>query len=138
MVATVKDSMTTDPTTIAADQSVHEAAELMRNQDIGALVVVDGERVAGVVTDRDIVVRIIATGGSPNTEERQACSDEVVTLSPDDPIRDAVQIMRDRAVRRIPVVSGNDLVGIVSIGDLAIDYDSDSALADISAEEPNT
>ena len=136
-MATVKDSMTANPITISAKQSVQEAAELMRSNDVGDLIVAEDNRVVGVVTDRDIVVRVIATGGSTSTEVREACSSDLVTVSPEDPIADAVRLMREKAMRRIPVLDGDNLVGILSIGDLAIDHDPDSALADISAEEPN-
>lgn len=137
MPTTVAETMTPNPTTIRADQSVREAAQLMDAQEIGDLVVVDGGRVAGIVTDRDIVVRVLAAGGGPDDEIRRACSSDLVTASPDDPVDAVVKLMRDKAVRRIPVMRGDELVGIVSLGDLAMERDPDSALADISAEPPN-
>ncbi len=138
MAGTVAESMTPNPTTIEANRSVRDAAELLASGDVGAVVVVDDGEVVGIVTDRDIVVRVIATGGSPEDPVRQACSQDLVTTTPDADAAEAVRLMRERAVRRIPVLQGGSLVGIVSIGDLAVDRDPTSALADISAEEPNT
>ena len=138
MAGTVAESMTPNPTTIEANRTVRDAAELLASGDVGAVVVVDDGEVVGIVTDRDIVVRIVATGRSPEDPVRQACSQDLVTTTPDTDAAEAVRLMRERAVRRIPVLQGGSLVGIVSIGDLAIDRDPTSALADISAEEPNT
>lgn len=81
-MATVKDSMSSNPITISVKQSVQEAAELMRSNDVGDLIVAEDNRVVGVVTDRDIVVRVIATGGSTSTEVHEACSSDLVTVSP--------------------------------------------------------
>ena len=138
MAGTVAESMTPNPTTIEANRTVRDAAELLASGDVGAVVVVDDGEVVGIVTDRDIVVRIVATGRSPEDPVRQACSQDLVTTTPDTDAAEAVRLMRERAVRRIPVLQGGSLVGILSIGDLAIDRDPTSALADISAEEPNT
>ncbi len=138
MAGTVSDVLTPAPTTIEATQTVRDAAELMRAGDTGALVVVEDGRLVGLVTDRDLVVRVLADGGAPEDPVRRACSSTLVTVGPADPQERAVQLMREHAVRRLPVVAGDDLVGIVSIGDLAIERDETSALADISAEQPNT
>lgn len=137
MTATVAESMTANPRTIGAHQSVREAAELMRTHDIGDLVVVDGDEVVGIVTDRDIVVRCLADGGGGDDEIRKACSSDLATVESDAKVSDVVTLMRERAVRRVPVTEGGSLVGIVSIGDLAVDHDPTSALADISAEPAN-
>lgn len=137
MTATVAESMTADPKTIGVHQSVREAAELMKAHDIGDLVVVDGDQVVGIVTDRDIVVRCLAEGGSGDDEIGKACSSDVVTVESDSHVADAVNLMRERAVRRVPVTEGGALVGIVSLGDLAVDHDPTSVLADISAEPAN-
>lgn len=129
--------MTANPTTIRSDQSVREAAQLMKSEDIGDVIVVEDHRVVGIVTDRDIVVRCLAEGGGGDDEIRKACSTDVVTVAPGDSVTDVVRLMRDHSVRRVPVVDGDKLVGIVSIGDLAMDHDPNSALADISADAPN-
>ena len=104
----------------------------------GNLVVVEGEAVRGIVTDRDIAVRAVAEGRGPDTPLADVLSGDVVTVAPQDRIEVVVDLMRERAVRRIAVVEDGRLVGIVSIGDLAIERDSNSALADISAARENT
>ena len=138
MATTVADVLTTDPVTLEVTQTVRDAAELMRAGDIGDVIVVEDGRPVGIVTDRDLVVRVLAIGGGPDDSIRQALSGNLVTVGPADSIERAAQLMSDNAVRRLPVVGGDALVGVVSIGDLAIERDPDSALADISAAEPNT
>jgi CBS domain-containing protein len=138
MAQKIRDVMTTDPTTLPEDATVAEAAKRMRDEDIGDVLVVREGELTAVVTDRDIAVRAVAEDRAPTkTALRDIASKELATVSPDDTIADAVRIMRDRALRRIPVVEGSRPVGIVSIGDLAVERDTDSALADISASEPN-
>jgi CBS domain-containing protein len=119
---------------------VREAAETMRANDIGDVVVVDDNgAISGILTDRDIVVRVVAEGRDPRaTRIGDIASRELTAVSPDDPVDRAVLLMRERAIRRLPVVDKGKPVGIVSIGDLALDRDPDSALADISAAPPNT
>jgi CBS domain-containing protein len=135
----ISDVMTADVTTCPQDATIEDAARLMRQEDIGDVLVTDEEgRLAGIVTDRDIVVRALAEGRSPGeTPVRDVLTTEVVALEPKDAVDRAVQVMRDGAVRRVPVVEDGRPVGIVSIGDLAVERDPDSALADISAAEPN-
>jgi CBS domain-containing protein len=104
----------------------------------GTFVVREEGVLTAIVTDRDIAVRVVAEDRPPTeTLLRDVASKELATVSPDDSIADAVRIMREQALRRIPVVDGGRPVGIVSIGDLAVERDTDSALADISASEPN-
>lgn len=138
MARTIADVITPDPVTIEATGTVREAAELMRSGDIGDVVVVEDGRLVGIVTDRDLVVRVLATGGSPEDPVRQACSSDLVTASRDTTLEEAGRLMREHDVRRLPVTAGGELVGIVSIGDLAIEKDPQSTLADISAAAPNT
>ena len=134
-MATVADSMTRNPMTIEPDGTVREAAQLMASGEIGDVVVVDDERVIGILTDRDIVVRVLAQGGGPDDLVGDVCTEDPVVTTPDADAADAVRLMREHAVRRVPVVEDGRLVGIVSLGDLAMDHDPTSALADIS-EEP--
>jgi CBS domain-containing protein len=109
-----------------------------RDDDIGdPLVVREGELTA-VITDRDIAVRAVAEDRPPtDTPVRDIASKDLARVSPDASIADAVRMMRERALRRIPVVEEGRPVGIVSIGDLALERDTQSAMADISASEPN-
>lgn len=136
---TVADVMTANPKTLEEDATLLEAAQLMRREDIGDVLLTKDGRCTGIVTDRDIVVRAVAKGKLPDeTKLIEVASEEVVTLSPSDAVAQAVAQMRDKAIRRVPVVDDDGRpVGIVSIGDLAVERDSDSALADISAAPPN-
>lgn len=138
MARTISDVITPDPVTIEATGTVRDAAELMRSGDIGDVVVVEDGKLIGIVTDRDLVVRVLAVGGSPEDPVRQACSSNLVTVTPDTPLEDAAEVMRKHDIRRLPVTVGDELVGIVSIGDLAMEKDPQSTLADISAAKPNT
>jgi len=138
MAPTVRDVMTPDPVALKAEAPVVEAAMKMKERDIGAVIVLDGERVCGVVTDRDLVVRVIADGQDPTAARLQdVCSRELASVSPDDDLTRAGKLMRERAVRRLPVVENGRPVGILSMGDLAVERDPDSPLADISAASPN-
>ncbi|MDP4511254.1 CBS domain-containing protein [Nonomuraea turcica] len=137
MAKTVADVMTSHPATIEGDQPVSVAAALMRENDAGAVIVNDNGRMAGIVTDRDIAVRVVADEKGPQTPVREACSPAVEAVGPDTSIDQAVQLMRSHAVRRLPVVEDGRAVGIVSLGDLALERDPNSALADISAAEGN-
>jgi CBS domain-containing protein len=138
MAQTISDVMTPEPRTCDVDASALDAAREMRDADIGDVLVTEQDRLCGIVTDRDIVVRVIAEGRDPgSTKLGEACTRDVATLSPDDSVEDAIRLVREQDVRRIPVVEDGRPAGIVSIGDLAIARDSDSALADISAAPAN-
>jgi CBS domain-containing protein len=138
MAQTLKDVMTERIVTVPSTATLVDASKAMADHDIGDVVVVDGQDVSGIVTDRDIVVRAIAKGSEPrSTKVSEVVSGPVKTLPPDASIGDAVRLMSDGAIRRIPVVEDGRPVGIVSIGDLAMQRDSDSALAEISAANPN-
>jgi CBS domain-containing protein len=138
MAQTVRDVMTEDVVTVQATDSLVDAARRMREADIGDVIVMSDGDMWGVVTDRDIVVRAVADGMDPrSTTVGEIATKDVATVKPDDPVDAAIQVMRERAVRRVPVVTGNRPIGIVSIGDLAIERDEDSALAQISAAEGN-
>ena len=138
MAKTLRDVMSTNPVTLPGTATVADAAARMRDDDIGDVIVLDGDGVAGIVTDRDIVLRGVGRGREArSTSVRDVCSSEVVTLSPDDDVTRATEIMKQKAIRRIPVVENGTPVGIVSIGDLAIEANGERALADISAAKPN-
>jgi CBS domain-containing protein len=133
MPQSIQEVMTKDPITLDAGASIREAAQRMKESDIGDVIVLEQDAICGIVTDRDIVVRAIAEGQDPDTAKLgEFCSRDIATLSPQDTVADAVQLMRQKAVRRIPVVENDRPVGIVSIGDLAIERDPESVLADIS------
>ena len=137
-MTTVRDVMTTDPIVLATTTRVHDAARRMRESDVGDVLVEEGGTLRGIVTDRDIVVRAIAEGMDPDaTTIGDCCTSELFTLEPDADADEAVQMMREHAVRRIPVVDDGTAVGIVTMGDLAVQRDERSALADISAKPGN-
>ena len=136
MAQKLRDLMTPNPVTCPPDATLGDVARLMKERDIGDVLVMNGDKIVGIATDRDLVVRGLAEGRDAQSPLRDVCTTDVVTLSPDDDVMKAVNTMRERAVRRLPVADGGRPVGIVSIGDLAIERDSDSALADISAAAP--
>jgi CBS domain-containing protein len=137
MVQTVADVMTPAPSNVDAADTIQAAARAMASEDVGALIVRSESRVVGIITDRDIVVRGLAEGLGLDATVSQVASEQLVTVGPGDPVATAVEVMRDAAVRRVPVMDGDTVVGIVSIGDLAVERDPSSALADISEEPPN-
>ncbi|HMJ03572.1 MAG TPA: CBS domain-containing protein [Conexibacter sp.] len=136
----IRDVMTPDPVCVDPHSSAADAAKRMREVDSGAILVAEDGHLRGLLTDRDIVVRAIAEGRDPaRVEVQEICSTDIQALRADDDAERAVQLMRDRHVRRIPVVEGEDHpIGIVSIGDLALARDERSALADISGAPANT
>lgn len=134
---TVADVMTPAPTTIGMSETLETAARTMAAQDVGALVVQAGPTTVGIVTDRDLVVRGLAEGLGLEAMVGEVASEELLSIGPSVPVETAVELMRVAAVRRIPVMDGDDAVGIISIGDLAVERDPTSALADVSAAEPN-
>ncbi len=139
MAETVQEVMTHDPVTVDGSQTLVEVAGLMRDHDTGAIIVTDGAKVSGIVTDRDIVVRAIAEARDPSaTTAGDVQSANTVTLNPQDRLETAAATMRRHDVRRLPVVDGDHPIGVVSLGDVAIERDEESALADISAAAPNT
>ena len=138
MAQAVREVMTRNPVTLQANETLTEAARKMRDSDVGDVLVMDGGKLKGIVTDRDITIRAVANGKDPNRSTlAEVCSPQLVTIPADRPVEEAVKLMRQKSVRRLPVVEGDKPVGVVSIGDLAVDRDSKSALADISAAEPN-
>ena len=130
--------MTHDPRTVDADAPVAEAARQMRDGDIGDVIVTREGSVAGIVTDRDIVIRAIAEGRDPeSTAVAEVASTNVTTLAPEQSLDEAVSTMREQDIRRIPVVKDGRPVGILSLGDVAVEREPDSALADISTGSPD-
>jgi CBS domain-containing protein len=134
----VRDVMTLDPTMMPASATVTEAARVMRERDIGNVLVMDGTRLCGIATDRDLVIRALAEGKDPGkTALSSVCSGEITAVHPDDEIERVVALMKKKAIRRMPVVEDGAVKGIVSIGDLAQARDGKSALGRISAASPN-
>lgn len=121
-MSTVKEFMSTNPISVASDCSIQEASRMMRQHDIGFLPVVDGESFRGVVTDRDIVVKALAEG-RVDQNIGSIISSSIVSVTPDDDVKRATQLMSEGDVRRLPVTVDGRLVGIVSVGDLATRQD---------------
>jgi CBS domain-containing protein len=137
-MTTVSDVMTADPLTMDTAATVTAVAQQMRDAAIGDVIITVGDQVLGIVTDRDITVRAIAADIDPRaTSIGDVISRDLVIVAPDDDLKAAEGLMRVHAVRRLPVLDGDRLVGVVSLGDLAVEEDSDSLLAEISVTEPN-
>ncbi|MFF4347086.1 CBS domain-containing protein [Streptomyces sp. NPDC001530] len=133
----VREVMTPGIVAIRPDASLVEAAQLMRAQGTGDVLVAGDHQLIGVLTDRDIALRAVADGADPLTVSAQAvCTPHPVVIGPDDAVSAAIELMRDHAVRRLPVVEDGRPVGMVSLGDLAVAQDPGSALADISRATP--
>lgn len=140
MATSVQEVMTRHPITVSSTATLFEAAKIMRDSSIGDVIVLDEkDKLCGIVTDRDITVRGVADGRDPkSTNLGDICSKHVTTLEPESSVKEAVQLMRNNAIRRLPVLKNGKPVGIVSLGDLALEQDENSALADISAAPPNS
>ncbi|GAA2658215.1 CBS domain-containing protein [Streptomyces vastus] len=138
MAQFVREVMTPGVVAVRPDASLVEAAQLMRAQDIGDVLVAGDRSLLGVLTDRDIALRAVADGVDPLTVSAQAvCTPHPVVIGPDDAVSAAVELMREHAIRRLPVVEDGHPVGMVSLGDLAVSEDPGSALAEISRAAPD-
>jgi CBS domain-containing protein len=124
----ISELMTTEVETVSADQTAREAASFMLRADAGSIPVCEGDKVIGMITDRDIAVRGVAEGRGPDTPVSELMSDGIVCAHEDDDVQAVAQRMSEEQVRRMPVVDGEDrLVGIVSLGDLARETAGESA-----------
>jgi CBS domain-containing protein len=139
MTQQIKDVMTKPVQTVRRDATLRAVAHAMKEHRIGAVLVLQADgSLLGLVTDRDLVMRGMASDRDiDRTQVAEICSTPPVKLDPTATVDDAVRLMRERAVRRIPVVADGKPIGIVSIGDLARARDPGSLLAQISAAPPN-
>ena len=138
MAQTVEQIMTTNPRTVNMDDTAKDAAAVMRDSDIGDVIVIEDGQVTGILTDRDIVVRAVAEGrDADSTSVADICTTGIQAIEPDASVDDALRRMREDDIRRLPVVKNGRPVGIVSLGDLAVEREPDSTLADISAAAPD-
>ena len=121
MATKVCDAMTTHPRTVQGSTTVVEAARVMRDEDTGIVPIVEGDRLVGVVTDRDIAIRVVAEGKDPqSTTVGEIASSNLVTIDPDQDLDEALQLMAEHQVRRLPVCEDDGrLVGIVAQADIA-------------------
>ncbi|ALS21537.1 CBS domain-containing protein [Paenibacillus sp. YK5] len=135
---TLREIMTTDCATVTLQDNVYEAAVKMKQEDTGFIPVVDGKKLIGVLTDRDIVIRGLAEKREGSAAIKEVMSDKVVSVTPETTVDEAAKIMADEQIRRLPVVENGNLVGIVSIGDLAVrsiyENEAGEALSQISEQ----
>lgn len=137
-MTTVGEFMTTRLVTMDGTDTLTAAAQEMRDSAIGDVIVTSGDQVIGIVTDRDITVRGVAEELNPSTATlNEILTQDVVTVTQYDDAVAAADLMRTYGVRRLPVVEDGRLIGLVSLGDLAVEREPQSVLADISADEPN-
>jgi CBS domain-containing protein len=132
----IKEVMTRGVETVRPDQTLQEAAAKMKSLDVGPMPVTEGDRLVGMITDRDIVIRAVAAGKDTRSAKvREAMSTDVVCCKEDDDVKDAAQKMKDRQIRRIVVVdAGQKVCGIVSLGDIAVDTHNDKMSGDVLEE----
>ena len=138
MTLTVGEVMAPAPITASPDASIQQVAQIMRDEGIGAVLIAEDTGLIGLVTDRDLVVRSLAAGLGPDSPVREACSTRLWTVGPETEVVQAANLMRDEAVRRLPVVSGGQAVGLITLGDIAVLGAPDSILGGISTAMPNT
>ncbi|HEY1821881.1 MAG TPA: CBS domain-containing protein [Trebonia sp.] len=134
----VRDVMTPAPVGVYYSQTIGDTARIMRDAQVGAVLVVNEGALAGVVTDRDLVLRGLAEGEGPDSPVGPLCSGDLVGVTADADLTQAERLMGEHAVRRLPVINDGQVVGIVSMGDLAISGDAESPLAAVSRAQPNT
>lgn len=138
MAQDIETVMTTEVETVDANAALIDAAKLMHDRDIGDVVIVDDGSVVGIVTDRDITIRGTARGAEPTTTPvRDVMSGDLVAVETDQTVDEAIALMRENALRRLPVIQDGRLAGIVSLGDLAVQRDEDSVIGEVSAAPPN-
>lgn len=132
----IKQVMTRNVEVIRPNTSVEEAATKMKDLDVGSLPVCDGTRMQGMLTDRDITIRVVAAGmDAKQTKASDVMTDEVYYCYDDQDVQEAAGMMKEQQIRRLPIVDRNkDLVGIVSLGDLAVDADNDAMSGDVLEE----
>jgi CBS domain-containing protein len=120
MGKSIRDVMSTSPCAIDADKPVAYAAKMMKEEDVGLAPIVEGDRLVGTLTDRDIVVRVVAEGKDPQTvTAREVASTDLVTIDPQQDLDEALQLMASKQVRRLPVVEEGRLVGVLAQADVA-------------------
>ena len=121
MAKTIRDLMTSNPTTIEPDKTVVDAAKLMDDEDAGLIPIVEGQKLVGTITDRDIAIRVVAEGKDPQSAKvRDVMTSRLITVDPDQDLDEALRLMAEHQVRRLPVVEEDGkIVGIVAQADVA-------------------
>ena len=139
MTRKMRDIMSPAPAGMASGESVAAAARAMKEHGTGTVLVLSDGRLSGLVTERDIMVRVLAENRDPlTTLVGDICSSELAVLGPDDDVEQAARLVRERAVRRIPVLADGAAVGVVYIGDLALDAGEPSTITALAAARPGS
>ena len=127
MAKTARDVMTGGTECVGENETIADAAKKLADLDVGSVPICgEDERLKGMLTDRDIVVEVLAQGKDPaSTKAIELGSEEVVTVGADDSVDEALQTMKDHQVRRLPVIDGHDLIGVVTLADLATNIEDD-------------
>ncbi len=133
----VRDVMTSSVDWVTSDASVVEVAQMMKKDDVGSIPICKDNKLIGIITDRDIVLKVVAAGGNTNTiSAKDIMSTDIISVSADQDVHDAANMMSKYQIRRLPVLENGKLIGIVAIGDLAIEKihinEAGDALSDIS------
>jgi len=132
---TLRDIMTPSPATVNISDSVIMASQVMRDEDIGSVPVIDEQTVAGIITDRDITIKVVAEGIDPETAQvGEYMSTHPVTGHPNMSVNEAIELMGREQIRRLPILEQNRLVGIVSLGDFALETQADEEVEDALEE----
>ena len=125
-----REIMTSNVTTASRQMTIREVAVLMRDGDCGAMPVVENGKLVGIVTDRDIVIRAIAAGKDFQTPISEAMTTEIFSVKPEDFVFEAIRLMGDKQVRRIPVVNeAGELAGIIAMADVALEMEDEREIA---------
>jgi CBS domain-containing protein len=120
MAKSVSELMSSNPRSVESSQTVRDAATIMRDEDVGLVPIVEGDRLVGTVTDRDVTIRVVAEDKDPNsTRVQEIASTDLVTIEPQQDLDEALRLMAKHQVRRLPVVEGGRLVGVVAQADVA-------------------
>jgi CBS domain-containing protein len=130
----LRDVMTPNPRTLDSNATIQDAARVMRDEDTGVVPIVENGKPVGLITDRDIVVRAVADGAEPTRPVRELATDTLVTAEPEMSTREAAELMGQHQVRRLLVCEGDRLVGVASIGDIAVKEGKDRRVGDTLQE----
>lgn len=136
MSQTVQDIMHTNVSCCIPEDNMYEAALKMETLNVGAIPIVSDDQLIGMITDRDIVIRGVAQKKPNSSKITELMSDQIITATPDMSVQEAAQLMAKHQIRRLPIVEGSKLVGICSLGDIAVrdqfDHEAEEALSEIS------
>ena len=137
----VRDVMSTDLDMVSPSSKVADAARNMRDSNVGSMPVVDQQKLVGIITDRDITIRVAADGAAPHdVMVKEVMSSDLVTIGPEQTLAEAAKIMSQNQVRRLPVVENGKLIGMLALGDVSLEpatrQEAAEALSDISKPTP--